>query len=221
MAQAVDEDENSRRGAAAQSRVERGQISRARHELIGAPLAPQTSATLDELRARRSQESSSPISREVMDFAPESFLSLDGKIFAKCLRTAPWGCSPGREGGTNEILRVCLDDAELLGLLSSAAEDFARAAVPVEDMQPFMLAPMSAGLPLARVFGDLSRKLWRANSVESWKKLVHLFSLPFPPRPGWIVLDTQFVWQLRQTQRLQSCPMTGLGLMITCIGAPC
>ena len=91
--QPLDEDEKSRRGAAAQSRVERGQVSRARHELIGAPLAPQTTATLDDLRARRSQESSSPIS-EVTDFAPESPLSLDGKIFAKCLRTAPSGCSP-------------------------------------------------------------------------------------------------------------------------------
>ena len=138
----VDEDENSRRGAAAQSRVERGQVSRARHELIGAPLAPQTTATLDELRARRPQESSSPISREVMDFAPESPLSLDGKIFAKCLRTAPSGCSPGPGGCTNEILRVCLD--ELLGLLSSAAEDFARAAVPGGAMRPFMLASMTA-----------------------------------------------------------------------------
>ena len=44
----------------------------------------------------------------------------------------------------NEILRVCLDDAELLGLLSSAAEDFARAAVPGEAMRPFMLASMTA-----------------------------------------------------------------------------
>ena len=58
----------------------------------------------------------------------------------------------------------------------------------------------SAGLPPAPVFEDLSRKLWRANSGERWKKLVHLSSLPFPPGPGWIVLDTQFVWQLRQTE---------------------
>ena len=39
---------------------------------------------------------------------------------------------------------VPLDDAELLGLLSSAAEDFARAAVPGEAMRPFMLASMTA-----------------------------------------------------------------------------
>ena len=208
--QQLDEDENSHRGAAAQSRVERGQVSRARHELIGALLAPQTSEALDELRGRRLQESSSPISREVIS----------------CLRTAPSGCSPGPGGCTNEILSVCLDDAELLGLLSSAAEDFARAAVPGEAMRPFMLASMTAlqkrdGVPLAPVFEDLLRKLWRANSGERWKKLVHLSSLLFPPGQGWIVLDTQFVWQLRQMQRLQSCPLTGLGLMITCIGAPC
>ena len=38
----------------------------------------------------------------------------------------PIGMFPGPKGCTNEIL--CPDDAELLGLLSSVAEDFARAA---------------------------------------------------------------------------------------------
>ena len=163
--QQFDEDENSRRGAAAQSRVERGQVSRARHELTGAPLAPQTMATLDELRAGRPEKSSSPIPREVRDFPPQSPLSLDGKIFAKCLRPAPSGCSLGAGGCTNEILRVCLNDAELLDLLSSAAKDFARAAVPGEAMRPFMLASTTA---LQKRNGEVPRTV----TSTSFHKLV-------------------------------------------------
>ena len=39
-------DDKARRGLAAQSRVQRGQVSRARHELTGTPLAPKSEATL-------------------------------------------------------------------------------------------------------------------------------------------------------------------------------
>ena len=45
--------ENARRGRAAQSRVERGQVSRARQELTGAALAPKTAETLRELQEKR------------------------------------------------------------------------------------------------------------------------------------------------------------------------
>ena len=37
--------DTARRGLAAQSRVQRGQVSRARHELTGTPLALNTEAT--------------------------------------------------------------------------------------------------------------------------------------------------------------------------------
>ena len=47
--------DKQRRGAA-QSRVERGQVSRARQELTGATLAPKTDETLRELQGRRPQE---------------------------------------------------------------------------------------------------------------------------------------------------------------------
>ena len=53
-------DEKARRGAAAQRRVERGQISRARQELTGASLAPKNGDTLTELRSKRPQEVRAP-----------------------------------------------------------------------------------------------------------------------------------------------------------------
>ena len=137
-------DEKRRRGMAAQRRVERGQVSRARHELTGAALAPRTNETLGELRGRRPQERESPIPEGVQDFFPEHHLILDASRFAKCLQTAPSGSSPGPGGCTNEILKVCLEDSETLALLTSAAEDFARATVPREVSECFMLATMTA-----------------------------------------------------------------------------
>ena len=56
---------------------------------------------------------------------------------------APSGCSPGR-GCTNEMLRVCLDDHELLQLLFSAREDFARGSVPPTVDRVLMVATMTA-----------------------------------------------------------------------------
>ena len=45
-------------------------------------------------------------------------------LFLMC--SSPSGSAAGPGGRTNEMLRVCLDDAHVLQLLHSAAEDFAR-----------------------------------------------------------------------------------------------
>ena len=42
------------------------------------------------------------------------------------------------------MLRVCLDDAEVLHLLFRASEDFARASVPEAITEAFMAATMTA-----------------------------------------------------------------------------
>ena len=65
-----DTEERERRAKAAQARVQRGQVSRARQELTGAALAPKNEATLQELRARRPQEQVQPIPQDVLDFVP-------------------------------------------------------------------------------------------------------------------------------------------------------
>ena len=88
----TEQDDHVRRGAAAQGRVARGQVSRARHELTGAPLAPKNQDALDELRP---QERLSPVPQDVLDFRPERGLRLDAKLFAKCPQSAISGCSQG------------------------------------------------------------------------------------------------------------------------------
>ena len=133
-----------RRGRAAQRRVESCQVSRARHELTGAALAPKTQATFDELQRKRPQEQVRQIPPEVMGYVPEQALMMDFALFTKCLQSAPSGVSAGPGGCTNEMLRVCLDDAEVLQLLFRVAEDFARTNVPESVSKAFMAASMTA-----------------------------------------------------------------------------
>ena len=139
---AVEEQERRRR--ADQSRVQRGQMSRARQELTGAKLAPRDESTLEKLKRKRPQERLQEISAEIIDFIPDRELNHDTKRFAECLRSAPSGSSPGPGGCSNEFLRVCLDDGETLLLLTRAAEDFARATVPDQIFRALMTATMTA-----------------------------------------------------------------------------
>ena len=139
-----DTEERELRGKAAQARVQRGQVPRARQELTGAALAPKNEATLQELRAQRPQEQVQPILQEVFDFVPTAEVNLNAKLFATCLREAPSGSSPGPGGCTNEMLKVCLDNTEALHLLTSAAEDFARSSIPHCIFKAFTMATMTA-----------------------------------------------------------------------------
>ena len=141
---ATEKEDHRRRGRAAQSRVQQGQVSRARQELTGAPLAPRNEDTLQQLRNRPPQEQLRAVPSEVLEFQPSREFTMDAKLFAECLRSALSGCSPGPGGCSNEILKVCLDDYEGLKLLLSAAEDFAKAAVPDNVFKAFMVARMTA-----------------------------------------------------------------------------
>ena len=136
--------EQARRGRAALSRVQQGQVSRARQELTGADLAPKTLDTLAELQGRRPQVRGMDIPQDVMEFVPDRPVQLDLTLFTKCLRNAPSGSASGPGGCTNEMLRVCLDDHELFQLLFRAAEDFATADMPEPVRKAFMSATMTA-----------------------------------------------------------------------------
>ena len=127
-------EERERRGKAAQARVQRGQVSRARQELTGAALAPKNEATLQELRARRPQEQVQPIPQKVLDFMPIAEVNLNAKLFTTCLREAPSGSSPGPGVCTNEMLKVCLDNTE----------HCARSPVPDCIFKEFTMATMTA-----------------------------------------------------------------------------
>ena len=99
----TDEGERTRRGVVAQERVMQGQ---------------------------RCQSQVQPIPLDVMDFTPETPVELDSRVFATSLRSAPRGSAAGPGGCTYEMLQVCLDDVEVLQMLTSAAEKFSIAALP-------------------------------------------------------------------------------------------
>ena len=118
-----------RRGQAAQSRVERGQVSRVRHELTGAPLALPRTRKPSQLRRQRPQEQIKEIPRAVLEFQPDHPLNVDRKIFHDLSSR----CS----------VRCFLDDQETVSMLF-AAEDFAGSQVPPVVWRNLTLATMTA-----------------------------------------------------------------------------
>ena len=93
---------NSIRAAAACQKIKLGEISRARQCLTGASLAPGTEATFQLLQARRPQVVVRESPEAVRAFEPESPVTVDRKIFLKCLKSPTRGASPGLGGCTYE-----------------------------------------------------------------------------------------------------------------------
>ena len=117
------EEEQKRRGLVVQSRIQRGQVSRARQELTGAALTPNVlKCGCDQSHPQCWSSSPTHLSRWIGRFSILAYKS--------------GGC-------TNEMLRTCLDDAETLSLLLQAAEDFARGHVPDDVCRALMLATMT------------------------------------------------------------------------------
>ena len=129
-------------GLAAQSRIQRGQVSRARQELTGVALAPKSEETLQEMRRQRPEVQVRPIPPAVLEFEPDTPLRWIER-FSILAQGAPSGVAPGPGGCTNAMLHTCLDDAETLSLLLQTAEDFARGHVPDDVCRALMLATMT------------------------------------------------------------------------------
>ena len=175
--------EQKRRGRAACNRVQQGQVSRARQELIGATLAPKTRETLAELQGRRPQERVREIPDEVMASNPTR-VNLDNFTFSKCLSSAPSGSAPGPGGCTYEMLKVCLGDAEATHLLFQAAEDLARAEAPATVTRAFMAATMTAlrkpdGGVRGIATGTSFRRLVAKTLARQFGKVVESTCAPF------------------------------------------
>ena len=220
--------EAERRGLAAQEKVKRGQVSRARQALVGAALSPKTEETLEELRRRRPQAALRQIPQEVMDYAPDSPLAMDMKIFAKCLRTAPAGSSAGPGGCSNEMLKVCLDDEETCQLLFLAAEDFARGTAP-NVSQCFMLANLTAlqkkdGGVRGIATGTTFRRLVAKTLARQFSRQVEAACAPFSLH--YLLVQGSIAWATWSEQpqmpivKRHSSPLTASGRTIMFSGVP-
>ena len=164
--------------------------------------------------------------------SPDKPVELDMKLFTKCLQSAPSGCSPGPGGCTNEMLRLCLDDPELVQLLFRAAEDCARARMPDTVMKAFMSATMTAlqkpdggrrqgAWQQALHFADSSLSAWPGSSGRQWNQRVPHSSLPFPPGQAPIVWGMWFEFSQSRTPWRQCCQSDGIGAYDMCTGALC
>ena len=132
-----EDEERIRRGVVAQRRKP-GRLRQARHWHHGMNTHVSNCRTGDlSVKCRRT-------SRRSWSSILAAHSTLDPHIFAKCLRSAPSGSDPGPGGCSYQMLKTCLDDAELLQLLTEAAEDFARAAVPQCIFHAFRQATMTA-----------------------------------------------------------------------------
>ena len=126
------------RGKAAQARVHCGQVSRARQD--------SSSQECSHVARVACEETSGAIAGDSTGghgFVPRR-CEVGRQVVGDLSESAPSGSSPGPGRCTNEMLRVCLDDHEALLLLTSAAEDFARASVPEGIFNCFSMATMTA-----------------------------------------------------------------------------
>ena len=104
-----------KRTHAAQQKIQQGDVSRARHCLARAALAPGTEATLMEMQNKRPQVVSRELSEEVRAFVPDSPVALDRQTLLRSLKTAPRGSSPGQGGCTYEHIKTRLNGMRVEG----------------------------------------------------------------------------------------------------------
>ena len=152
-------------------------------------LAPKSLETLIELWSRRHQALEKDPGRS------DAVRAGGPVIFASCLRTAPAGSAPEPGGCTNDMLKVCLDDAEILQLLGLTA-DFARGAVRKNAMHCFTLTALQKK-------EDCWPNPSRSSSASMSKPHVRHSSLHCPRGREWTV----WVMQSETSQKWTRTPL--------------
>ncbi len=134
---------------AAENRARLGELSHARQELVGTPLAPRTMETYYKLAdpsTRPQQPRSLERLRQVCQFQPNSFVDLDYRSFVSNVRSSPRGKSGGLSGMRNEHLKCLVFSPRLedTKALFYVAESLARAQIPDAIRKALALARMTA-----------------------------------------------------------------------------
>ena len=134
---------------AAEQRARLGELSHARQELVGTPLAPRTMSTYYKLAdptSRPLQPRSLERLQEVCRFQPENCLDLEYGRFIANVRSAARGKSGGLSGMRSEHLKCLvfsprLEDSKALHYV---AETLARAQIPATIRKGIALGRMTA-----------------------------------------------------------------------------
>ena len=125
------------------AQVRRGELSRARQTLTGAPLAPGNEETLRQLRdpARRPPELRRQLPDGIHSFRPEHPVQLPPGMVADALRSAKRGSAAG---ATAEHYKLLLEDEEALALFTQTASLLASADAPDSVWAALSLSRLTA-----------------------------------------------------------------------------
>jgi len=134
---------------AAEQRARLGELSHARQELVGTPLAPRTMETYYKLAdpsSRPQQPRSLERLQQICQFQPVNAVELEYGRFIANVRSAPRGKSGGLSGMRNEHLKCLvfsprLEDSKALYYV---ANTFARAQIPEAIRKGIALGRMTA-----------------------------------------------------------------------------
>ena len=131
---------------AAEQRARWGELSHARQELVGTPLAPRSMETYYKLCERPTEPRSLERLQQVCAFKPGSAVQLDYCQFISNVRSSPRGKSGGLSGMRNEHLKclVFSPRQEDCNALYYVAETLARAEIPAAIRKGIALARMTA-----------------------------------------------------------------------------
>ena len=104
------------------AKVRMGELSRARHVLTAAELAPGNEATLAALTfaSKRPPQAREPIPVEFLRLQPPERVHLSAITVARGLRACKRRSAPGLSGARSEHYKLLLDHAEALGILAQA-----------------------------------------------------------------------------------------------------
>ena len=125
-------DSLERRAKKAESLVLMGEVSAGRHALEGAPLAPGTQRTLDQLRdpVKRPTVPYAPLLEPMLHHQAERPFELDKTMFPKNLKRARRGAAAGPSGVTTEHLKAVLSHSRDAERLFTAGLLLAQARIP-------------------------------------------------------------------------------------------
>ena len=123
-----------------------GEVSAGRQAFEGAPLAPGTQRTLDQLQdlVRRPAVPYSLLPEAIRNHQVVIAFTLEKEIFMKNLKCARRGAAAGSSGMTSEHLKSILENAHDCELLFQVAQVFARCRIPHEILEALRVGRLTA-----------------------------------------------------------------------------
>ena len=179
-------DTPERRADRAQSLVLMGEVSAGRHALEGAPLAPGTQRTLDQLRdpVRRPTTAYAPLPQALLNHHVERQFLLDKTLFLKNVKRARRGAAAGPSGVTAEHVKPVLNDSRDSEKLFAVALLLARAIVPQEVLTALRMGRLTAlqkpnGSVRGIVASDVFRRLVARTMAQQLGPAIERATSPF------------------------------------------